>query len=113
MNTPMREIAPPPPTPKRRGRGKHAPPGRREVWAGSRVAKWVQRTLAEYGTTCWLCGLPGADSADHVVPRSQGGAVYDMENLAPAHKRCNIARGDRDVTPAAKQIESRLHFFNI
>jgi len=42
--------------------------------------------------TCWLCGKPGADTADHVIPVSQGGADGP---LRPAHKRCNSARGNR------------------
>ncbi|WP_230972923.1 HNH endonuclease, partial [Gulosibacter hominis] len=88
-----------------------AAPGVVEQWAGHRVPEFVALTLATYGTTCWLCGLPGADSADHVIPRSKGGAVYDLRNLAPAHKRCNLARGARDVTPATEQIETRLQFF--
>jgi 5-methylcytosine-specific restriction endonuclease McrA len=51
-------------------------------------------TLGEYGTVCWLCGRDGADSADHVLPRSRGGSDA-LENLRPAHRACNSARGNR------------------
>lgn len=79
-----------------------------EVWGGRKAQQFVTLTLETYGTTCRLCGLPGADSADHIVPRSKGGAVYDLTNLRPAHRRCNEARGNRD---ADVRIESGLGFF--
>jgi 5-methylcytosine-specific restriction endonuclease McrA len=69
-------------------------------------------TLAEYGTTCWLCGLPGSNSADHIIPRSKGGAVYDLVNLGPSHRSCNSARGNRDATDANHIVEDGLAFFS-
>ena len=36
-------------------------------------------------------------SADHLVPVSKGGAMYDDENLEAAHRRCNEWRRDRSV----------------
>src|SRR4051794_13113450 len=76
-------MPPPQPSgaPMRRGPGKTAADGVREGWGGPKAQRYVRLTLAEYGTTCWLCGLPGANSADHIVPISQGGAVYDLANL--------------------------------
>jgi 5-methylcytosine-specific restriction endonuclease McrA len=44
---------------------------------------------------CWLCGEPGADSADHVTPRAHGGALLDPNNVRPAHLTCNLRRGTR------------------
>lgn len=41
---------------------------------------------------CWLCGESGADTADHVIPRSRGGSNA-VENLRPAHLGCNLAAG--------------------
>jgi 5-methylcytosine-specific restriction endonuclease McrA len=69
-------------------------------------------TLETYGRTCWLCGLPGADTADHVIPVSKGGAVYDLDNLGPAHGTCNYSRGNRPVDAYA-QVESGLAFFTV
>lgn len=46
---------------------------------------------------CVLCGLPGANSADHVVPRSQGG-TEELFNLAPAHLSCNSSRKAKPLT---------------
>ncbi|NUL43732.1 HNH endonuclease [Cellulosimicrobium funkei] len=67
--------------------------------------------------TCHLCDKPiaaGLDdlSADHVIPRSQGG-TDSLENLRPSHRQCNYARQDKSVeefralrTDAMKWFES-------
>ncbi len=63
------------------------------------------RVLVE-SDTCHLCGHAGADTVDHLVPRSRGGAVDDQDNMAPAHgvggcltcgRRCNSERGARSL----------------
>ncbi len=82
-----------------------------EKWGGRKAQQYVRLTLEEYGTICWLCGLPGANSADHIIPRSKGGAVYELANLGPAHKRCNESRGNRDVEAASPLIEDGTEFF--
>lgn len=43
---------------------------------------------------CYLCGLPGADSADHVTPRVRGGDSSD-DNLRATHLQCNLRKGAR------------------
>lgn len=45
---------------------------------------------------CWLCGRPGADSADHIIPVRDGGSDA-VTNLRPAHIDCNRKRGTKDV----------------
>lgn len=80
-----------------RGPGKPAQAGLVEHWGGPRAQSYVRLCLATYGDLCWLCGRRGADSADHIVPVSQGGAVYDLDNLGPSHRRCNYARGARSA----------------
>lgn len=86
-----------------------APP---EKWGGRKAQQYVAATLATYGTVCWLCGLPGATSADHVIPRSKGGAVYDLANLGPSHGRCNSARGNRDAKQLEQLIEDGRAWFD-
>lgn len=86
--------------------------GPQPEWAGKRAQQWVKLTLNEYGSVCWLCGLPGANSADHVIPRSQGGAVFDIANLGPAHRKCNYARGNRPAGQVQVPVESGLAFFS-
>lgn len=40
------------------------------------------------GAPCHLCGLPGSDTVDHVVPLAARGANV-AGNWAPAHRSCN------------------------
>lgn len=63
------------------------------AWGGRRVQYLRELTLQTWGTVCHLCGKDGADSADHVRPRSAGG-TDDLDNLRPAHSACNFARQD-------------------
>ena len=83
-----------------------------ERWGGRKAQQYVRLTLERFGLVCWLCGLPGANTADHIVPRSKGGAVYNLLNLAPAHKRCNESRGNRHASGPTSVIESGLAFFS-
>lgn len=64
----------------------------RPGWGGRRAARLRAATLDAYGTVCHICGRPGADSADHLIPRSQGGPDT-LANLRPAHRSCNSRRG--------------------
>jgi len=68
----------------------------------------VKRVLHRDGGICHLCGQPGADSADHLVPYSLGGARYDLSNLAAAHHNvwphCNRVRGNRSIVQARADI---------
>lgn len=52
------------------------------------------RALGRASGTCHLCGQPGADTWDHVVPLSRGG-TNDYANLRPAHRSCNSRKRDR------------------
>ena len=61
-------------------------------WGGRKAQTMRALTLATYGDTCHLCRRPGADTADHLVPRSRGG-TDDLANLRPAHAGCNYSRG--------------------
>jgi 5-methylcytosine-specific restriction endonuclease McrA len=52
------------------------------------------------GSKCYLCGQ-GHDPNDpwnveHVKPRARGG-TDDLENLALAHRSCNLTKGTRAV----------------
>lgn len=95
----------------KRGPGVLAEPGAPiELWGGRKAQAYVQLTLQTYGTVCWLCGLPGANSADHIIPRSLRGAVYDLRNLGPAHLSCNESRGNRPAE-TFELIETGTDYF--
>jgi 5-methylcytosine-specific restriction endonuclease McrA len=69
------------------------------VWSGRYAARMRELVRETYGEVCWLCGksIPeGAFSVDHVIPRSRGGGD-EIENLRPAHGRCNSRRGNRGI----------------
>lgn len=63
----------------------------------------ARKAVLELSDVCHLCGHRGADTVDHLLPRSLGGSVADPSNLAPAHGvtgcptcgvRCNQVRGN-------------------
>lgn len=64
----------------------------------------VPRVLRRDHGICHLCGQPGADTADHLVPASLGG-TDDLSNLAAAHHDpCNILRGNRPIEVARAEL---------
>lgn len=96
----------------RHGPGTYADPDAKpQRWAGRKAQQYVERTIAEYGDLCINCGLPGSDSADHVIPRADGGAVYDLDNLGPSHRSCNYSRGRKPLRRVGIPIESGMKYF--
>lgn len=81
----------------------------------SRPWRRTRAQILATSTICHLCGEPGADGVDHVIPRTRGG-TDDPTNLKPAHHntpnsqgvRCNMAKGDRDYAPVLRRSTS-LH----
>lgn len=79
-------------------------------WSGRKVGRLIGVTLASKGTTCHICGLPGADSADHDPPRSVliAAGMPDPDHpryLWPAHRYpCNVRRKARALTYDLRQM---------
>lgn len=69
-------------------------------------AKLRRRILRRDAGICHVCGRPGADEVDHVVPASQGG-TDDPGNLAAIHDDpCHRAKTAREAN-AAKPTRKR------
>ena len=73
-----------------------------EVTALAKYGAEYQRNrkiILEGNPDCALCGGAGADTADHILPLMAGGDD-SLDNLQPAHARCNYRRGQRDQARA-------------
>ena len=68
---------------------KHRSPNRRGV-------------LARDGNMCQYCGA-GAETVDHVVPRSRGGS-HTWDNVVAACRRCNSIKRDRLINEIAMRL---------
>lgn len=71
------------------------------------VWRRIRAEVLRASDVCWLCGKPGADSVDHLVPVSHGGDPYERSNLAPAHLLCNQKRGTSYPTKSMRLRSSR------
>lgn len=68
-------------------------PDQEWVHYSSRRAKLGKIVLAG-DPNCWLCGQPGADSIDHVLPKhTHRELMWDLGNMKPAHGSCNSSKG--------------------
>ncbi len=62
-----------------------------------------KRAIASKDHICAICHKlidveapafsPLAVEVDHIVPRSRGGGLYEMDNLQLTHSRCNRKKG--------------------
>lgn len=60
----------------------------------SRRRALYKKYLTGPDVRCWICRQPGADSLDHVKPRSKfPDLIWDESNLVPAHLDCNGQKG--------------------
>lgn len=54
--------------------------------------------LKDQDNLCYLCNKPftknNKPTIDHIVPLAKGGG-WNLENLALAHRSCNVDKGDR------------------
>lgn len=71
----------------------------------------LRRAVETNGLPCHLCGKhidltlpythPMSFTADHLNPIANGGPLHST--LAPAHRRCNSRRGNRQLPSAVRQ----------
>ena len=63
------------------------------MYAGPRVTRLRRDVFRVFDRRHIHAGSSSADEADHLAPRSTGGAEYELANCRPAHGRCNRRRG--------------------
>lgn len=78
---------------------------RTQKWNKTEWANARKRALATLDPVCAICHKyidleapafsPLAVEVDHIVPRSRGGALYELDNLQLSHSQCNRKKGAR------------------
>jgi 5-methylcytosine-specific restriction endonuclease McrA len=78
---------------------------RKIKWNKTEWALARKRAIASLDPMCAICHTlidveapafsPLAVEVDHIVPRSRGGAIYELSNLQLTHSRCNRKKGAR------------------
>jgi 5-methylcytosine-specific restriction endonuclease McrA len=80
-------------------------PFRKPKWNKTEWANARKRAIATLDAMCAICHTPIdleaapfsplAVEVDHKVPRSRGGALYELDNLQLTHSKCNRKKGAR------------------
>src|SRR5262245_2137045 len=95
------------------GRGRRISPEQRARNRGYGRKAWrIVRAyvLARDRHVCHYCG-GRANTADHLVPLSHGGAPYDPRNLVASCGPCNTARVGREMAERARKNSARREKF--
>lgn len=76
----------------------------------------LRKRVQAMSDVCYICGRPIDYSlppshplsfhVDHIIPVSRGGGVYDIDNLAPTHRICNMRKSNTLPTDKMKQVEN-------
>lgn len=79
---------------------------REKVRSGSAQQKRARYVMRRDDSICHLCGLPGSEEIDHVVPLAEGGSD-ELDNLAPAHKRCHAKKSSAEAQRGRERKRAR------
>ena len=55
---------------------------------------------------CYICGQPGADEVDHVIPRHRGGGEA-ASNLHPVHRACHARKSSSEGNRRKAELKAR------
>lgn len=76
---------------------------RKRTWNKTEWKLTRKRAIASKDPICAICHRPIdleappfsplAVEVDHIVPRSRGGALYELDNLQLTHSQCNRKKG--------------------
>lgn len=76
---------------------------------GGRAWRRTRQLILTASDICYICGQPGADAVDHVIPLTRGG-TNDPSNLRPAHHdvepKCNRRKSDKPWAPIIRRSGS-------
>lgn len=72
-------------------------------WSPGMPTYNLEGVLARDNGQCAYCGMPGATTMDHVMPRSRGGPT-DWLNAVAACEPCNWAKADRTPEEAGMPL---------
>lgn len=80
-----------------------ATPAQKRAYRGTAAYRRVRRdVIARDAGICHLCGGPGADEIDHIVPYADQDPRtrddLDASQFLAAHRSCNARRGRRPLT---------------
>lgn len=74
-----------------------------QKWSKTEWAIARKRAIASKDPICAICHKyidleapafsPLAVEVDHIVPRSRGGSIYELDNLQLTHSKCNRKKG--------------------
>jgi|GEM_PF-2244048 len=93
--------------------GKREPTHIRYGQSGSKRAALHKSVLREAEYICYVCGLPGATTVDHIIPISEGGSLRDRGNLGAIHQdpchddKTNAENARRNTRRAAARALAR------
>ena len=77
-------------------RKSHMPAG----WSATR------RHVLDSSDVCYICGQPGADEVDHVLPRHRGGGE-GRSNLQPVHRACHARKSSGEGNRRKAELKAR------